>query len=311
VQLTNFNAAIKKTVVHDDGVETKRHYEIESTFKGCMEQHTVAVAEYPSMRWVAEKLPGGAAVLPGSGVVDQARYALLALSGDIPESVTHTRTGWLRLNDEWVYLHAGGGIDRLGARTDIATQLPHTLAAMKFIMPADDQALAQAVRVSLAFRNLGPSRVTIPLLSAAYCAAIEYGDFSIHLAGRTDSQKSELAARIQQHWGAQYQRLHLPGAWSSTANALETICFAAQDAPTVIDEYVAVGLSTYERALLQSKAERIFRAQGNQSGRQRLRADLTLRPNKPPRGLVISTGEDVPTGQSLRGRLFFAGAETG
>jgi hypothetical protein len=35
-----------------------------------------------------------------------------------------------------------------------------------------------------------------------------------------------------------------------------------------------------------------------------MRADATLRPAKPPRGLILSTGEDVPRGQSLRARLF-------
>src|SRR5262245_41408783 len=34
-----------------------------------------------------------------------------------------------------------------------------------------------------------------------------------------------------------------------------------------------------------------------------MRADGSLRPARPPRGLILSTGEDVPPGQSLRGRL--------
>jgi hypothetical protein len=35
-----------------------------------------------------------------------------------------------------------------------------------------------------------------------------------------------------------------------------------------------------------------------------MRADATVRPAKPPRGLILSTGEDTPRGQSLRARLF-------
>jgi hypothetical protein len=34
-----------------------------------------------------------------------------------------------------------------------------------------------------------------------------------------------------------------------------------------------------------------------------MRADASLRPPKPPRGLILSTGEDVPRGQSLRARM--------
>ena len=37
--------------------------------------------------------------------------------------------------------------------------------------------------------------------------------------------------------------------------------------------------------------------------RQRLRADGSLQPTRPPRGLILSTGEDVPKGQSLRARM--------
>jgi hypothetical protein len=35
----------------------------------------------------------------------------------------------------------------------------------------------------------------------------------------------------------------------------------------------------------------------------RMRPDASLRPAKPPRGIILSTGEDVPRGQSLRARL--------
>ena len=36
-----------------------------------------------------------------------------------------------------------------------------------------------------------------------------------------------------------------------------------------------------------------------------MRPDGSLRPAKPPRGLILSTGEDIPRGQSLRARGLF------
>ncbi|HEX4608265.1 MAG TPA: hypothetical protein VH092_08675, partial [Urbifossiella sp.] len=50
-------------------------------------------------------------------------------------------------------------------------------------------------------------------------------------------------------------------------------------------------------------AERLIRGTGNAAGRQRMRADGTLRPPKPPRALVVATGEDVPRGHSITARL--------
>src|SRR5262249_17920564 len=47
----------------------------------------------------------------------------------------------------------------------------------------------------------------------------------------------------------------------------------------------------------------LLRAQGNRAGRQRLRPDATLRAARPPRGTILSTGEDLPRGQSVRARL--------
>jgi hypothetical protein len=50
-------------------------------------------------------------------------------------------------------------------------------------------------------------------------------------------------------------------------------------------------------------AARLMRAQGNHAGRGRMRSDGTLRPAKPPRGLILGTGEDLPAGQSLHARM--------
>ncbi len=42
-----------------------------------------------------------------------------------------------------------------------------------------------------------------------------------------------------------------------------------------------------------------------------MRSDLTLRPEKPPRALIISTGEDTPVGQSLRARTLISELDKG
>lgn len=42
---------------------------------------------------------------------------------------------------------------------------------------------------------------------------------------------------------------------------------------------------------------------GDRLGRMRMRSDATLRPARYPRGIILSTGEDIPRGQSLRARM--------
>jgi hypothetical protein len=104
--------------------------------------------------------------------------------------------------------------------------------------------------------------------------------------------KSSLAAVFLSHFG-DFDRLHLPGAWSSTANQLERRAFVLNDTLFVVDDYVPGGPDARE---LEAKAARLLHAQGNAAGRGRLRADLTERPAFPPRGLIVSTGEERPAG---------------
>jgi len=93
----------------------------------------------------------------------------------------------------------------------------------------------------------------------------------------------------------------LPANWTDSANALEGIASVAKDTLLLVDEFTpSDAMSTQQ---LHGKAERLFRAQANHTGRKRMRADTTLRPAKPPEGLVLATGEDIPSGQSLRSRI--------
>src|SRR5262249_47940401 len=112
----------------------------------------------------------------------------------------------------------------------------------------------------------------------------------------------EVVALAQQHFGSGLDARHLPASWRSTANAIEALAFAAKDALLSVDDFAPTG-DAYAVARLHREADGLLRAQGNLAGRQRMRADATLRPPRPPRGLIIPTGEDVPRGQSLRARL--------
>jgi hypothetical protein len=124
---------------------------------------------------------------------------------------------------------------------------------------------------------------------------------SLFLVGRTGIGKTALAAIIQQHFGAAMDARRLPATWESSANALEALAFAAKDAVLVIDEHTPT--ESAQAQVLHRTTERLLRGQANRAGRQRMRADTTLRPAKPPRGLIVATGEDMLKGQSLRARV--------
>src|SRR5262249_25022379 len=150
--------------------------------------------------------------------------------------------------------------------------------------------------------DLAPDRITVPLLGAVYRAVLVPADYALHLCGQAGVSKTELAALAQQHHGAGLNARHLPGSWSSTGNSLETLAHAAADALLTVDDF-APGGSAADVARMNREADRLLRAEGNGAGRGRCRTDGTLCASRPPRGTILSTGEDAPRGPSLRARL--------
>ena len=299
--LTNFTARIASDVVQDDGVETARALEIDTTINGRTQTFVVPANQFASMNWVLEHLGAEAVVQPGQGSKDRARAAIQILSGRVRQRAVFTHTGWREVRGQTVFMHGGGALGPGGPVGGIEVSLPEQLSNFQF-PDVGDLDLPEAVNASLAIRKVAPDRITIPLLGCAYRAPLCEADFGAHLSGPTGAQKSELAALIQQHFGPAMDARSLPASWSSTANALEAMASAAKDVVLVIDDFVPQG-TTADRQRLNATADRVLRAQGNHSGRGRLRSDATMRRSRPPRGLTISTGKEVPAGQSLRARL--------
>ena len=189
-------------------------------------------------------------------------------------------------------------------------ELSDTLTRYALPEPPTGADLRRAVLESLKVLDTAPDATTLPLLGSAYRAPLGNVDFGLHLVGPTGAGKSEVAALVQQHYGAGLDARNLPGSWSSTANALEGLAFSTKDALAVVDDFAPEG-SSYDVARYHATAARLFRAQGNNSARGRMRADGSLRPDRPPRGLILSTGEDTPKGHSIKARTLILELEPG
>jgi hypothetical protein len=306
--LANFAAKIVGEDVIDDGGGEVRHiFRVEGTL------HTgerlpdvdVPAAEFAGMAWVPKAWGCRANPAAGPGARDHLRAAIQESSGSPHRRVIYRHTGWRRVDDLWYFLHAGGGIGAAGANPAMLVQLDGPLANYRLPDPPEGDALVEAVRASIALlddRALAPQRVMFPLVGAVYRPPLGKVDSSLHAAGPTGGGKSEWAALGQQHYGPDMDRLNLPANWSSTPNSLEEAAFLAKDVPLTIDDFKPGG-SKHEIDQWHSKADRVFRAQGNGSGRGRCRPDGTPRPVRPPRGLILSTGEDSPRGESLQARI--------
>jgi len=303
-RLTNFSARIVGELVRDDGVETQRLFEIEAGLNGRTSRFSLSASKFMRMDWPAEHLGAAAVVSPGFGLRDHARAAIQELSGpDIPERVAFAHLGWREIGGAWHYLHAGGAIGPNGAVDSVEVDLPRELIGYRLPAPPAGEELRAAVRASLRLLEVASDRVSVPVFCMIWRAPLGANNFSGYVVGRTGLYKTSLAALAQSHFGAGMDFGNLPADWKSTANYLEALAFAAKDVLLTVDDLVPRGSRT-DADRQQRDADRLFRGQANRSGRGRLRSDSSPRPLKPPRGLIVATGEDLPRGESLGARLF-------
>jgi hypothetical protein len=305
VPLCNFSAEIVEQTVFDDGVEQIRRLGIQGTLQGGKPLPRIDITtteflrgDYPLACWGSE-----AVVHAGLGTRDHLRAAIQIMSITTVSSTIFGHLGWRENNGEYIYLHADGAIGPKGPVHNISVDLPEVLQYFVLATPPSGADLIAAVSASLSLADgLAPDSVILPLLATIYRAVLPEALFSAFLVGRTGTGKTELAALAQQHWGPAMIARRLPDSWSSTSNSNEALAFLAKDALLVVDDFCPTGAQA-DVARANKDADRLFRAQGNRSGRQRMRADATIKLAKPPRGLILGTGEDLPKGHSLRARI--------
>ncbi len=297
--LANFDARIFEEVAYDDGAEVVRAFKVRGRLATGtpLPDARVTAAEFGGLNWVPSAWGARALVTAGQGAKDHLRAAIQVLSDPVSRLVFR-HTGWREHRGQWIYLFQGGGV---GA-DDITVELDPPLD--RFILPPATEDLRDAVGWSMRILDAAPASVAVPLLAATYAAPLSFiinPDFALWLVGPTGSLKSELAALSQRHFGT-FDRKTLPGSWTSTENALEARLFTVKDAIAVIDDY-APNADSRAQQELEKRAQRIIRGIGNRASRGRLRADLSQQPDRPPRGLVVCTGEDLPSGHSIQARL--------
>jgi hypothetical protein len=126
--------------------------------------------------------------------------------------------------------------------------------------------------------------------------------FTLWYCGPSGSYKSVLTSLALSHFG-NFNHLGLIASWRDTVNALEKKLFIAKDLPTVIDDW-APGVSNSSARSLDEKVEHITRGQGNRQSKGRMQSDTSTRKEYPPRGLLITSGEQLPGGASQTSRIF-------
>ena len=306
IPLANFFLRITEDIIKDNGKDTTRHFKIGglTTDNKMLRPVIIPVSTFKSLGWITEAWGTQAVVYAGSNTQDHLRVALLLQSKDEAiQKTVFTHTGWREINGKMTYLTNAGAI----GEKNVMVEMEDALINYNIPEPVGDAANpALAMQRSLAFLDIANKReVTLPLLAMMYLAplcSILDPAFTLWYNGQTGSFKSTIISLALNHFGF-FSYHSLPANWSSTENNLETLLFLCKDAPMVIDDF-APGSNSYQARQLEGKAERIVRSQGNKQSRGRNNADNTTQSSHPPRGLLISSGEQLPGGESRNARIF-------
>lgn len=307
-ELCQFSARIEESRVLDDGNEEgrwQRQYRLVGRLASGEPLRPVVVSDedFEGMRWVRREWGHRASMRASVATRPMIREAIERWSVDAPERHVYTHTGWRQLADgPWVYLTASGAVGRDDIEVDLGPFWRYTL-------PRRPVGVRAALQASLRLLDLAPWPLTLPLWASVWRAILGVVlpcDYTLWVEGQSQRRKSSLVALYLSHWG-RFERTTLPGSWTSTANALEMSCFRLAHTWCVIDDYAPS--SATDARELEGKAIRLVRAQGNMAGRSRLRADLTPVAERPPRGLLVATGESHPGGLSLVGRMMLLEAD--
>ena len=315
IPLANFTAVIVADILQDDGVETVRLYELDAVLRKRTHRFSVQASQFSGLTWVAEYLGASAIIEPGQGLRERLRVAIQALSTEIASRTEYAHTGWRQIGETWVYLHAGGAIGENGPVAGVVVTLSGSLSRYRLPDPPQGHERLAAVRASMTLLDLLPFELAVPLLAVTYLAPLrellggEPPDFVLWLHGPSGTFKSEMAALALGHFG-DFTRQSLPASFAATANAIERLLSSTKDALFVVDDYHPAS-DAREAAAMSQVASRLLRGVGNSSGRTRMRADTSLRPELRPRGMVLATGERLPDGHSTAARMFPIGVTPG
>ncbi len=303
-QLTNFTARITREKKHDDGVEENLVLTVRMTRDNGddLGEHDVPADEFGAGRaWVVRHFSARAVVFGTPSAMNHTRAAIQMLTGERESVHAYSHTGFRELVDatgqkKLVYLHAGGAIGGEG----VVVCVDPALARYSFPEIAED--VRGAVRMSLRMLDVAVDGISCPLLGTTYLAPLGHWiqiNFVKWSWGPTGSFKTSVEAVGQSHYG-DFDGDNMPAGWTSTPAWLEYLLSRTKDAITTIDDFVPK--STHEQDEMRRKAAQIVRSVGNNSSRGRMRADLTARPDRPPRCLCVVTGEEVPAGESSTAR---------
>lgn len=304
VELTNFTARIVKEFIIDDGVEEKREFKIRAETAQGTHEFRLPAEDFNSMEWPTTHIGATAIIYAFPGAKDKTREAILLESSNVDTETVYRHTGWRKINGENHYLHAEGAIASTGLVTDVSVDLGLGGRFQDIKIPDPPALKTEKKRVlenSFALAATATGVMPLRAYLSTFRATLGGVPYAVWIYGRTGAGKSTIATLLQSHWGKAHEEHRPLASWEDTENALEEVGFRLKDMILLVDDWRPKGRY---RDREERKADRVIRSQANAVGRARMTRSLKIREGRDVRATIVSTGEDLPTGEpSLTARL--------
>jgi hypothetical protein len=302
--LTNFTLFVEEElVVHDSQEGPTAQFGCRLKIYGRETRFRISAQDFSDNQALTAAIQGaGGSRVVIHGPVSVLRQAISTLSWSPPrrprQRVVTTDFGWT--TDGTAYLCPGGAVtadgfvataDVKGLDVDLSGE--EKACHLGLLPPGTpEEVLAIKHHVAQELLQLHDRRVTFSLLGAVAVAVLarfvpQADPFALWLVGLTGAGKSFLARLFMNFFGDFPVASGRSPGWSSTANFLQRQGYYFKDALYLIDNYKP-------DITRQPDVLRTLQNYADRAGRGRLKVDATTNVTRPIRGLLVSTGEDVP-----------------
>lgn len=299
-QLTNFKPTIDEELEIDSGDDVTRAYKI--TFSQPLGSVTLQVTPDDLVGEAAIRRKFYAECKSVFNVYPAGWPHLIAAMRDLSKTVQQRRvyrhTGWIDTPGSRAFIlqGAGGAITEDSIDHDLVYDedpKAHVNPKLQLygvsVRPAvTHKDVERASSALLTLIRSAPPEIIIPIIAQVVTGPLASHGASvdpplIHVMGKTGSMKTSLTTAALSIFG-EFDRANVPETWMSTVNALQAVLYYCKDLTLLIDDY-KTGTAGRVAGLIQMYSDRTTRSRmaGNQQMQRSLR----------PRGLLISTGEDM------------------
>jgi hypothetical protein len=293
----DFSIQIANELVSYDGDEAENLFTIGGRTRDRGFKFDVSAAELADDRKLRAHLlthAGGKAIV-WAGQMKHIVPALQALSNGYLKEVRYVSTGWQKVGERWIFVTPGGcvGVDQ--ARCDLPAELRH------YRVSPDSATLPSALKAIGYLLDAFDHAVTYPVMAHAFLPPLlrflpTVKRYACHLTGETGSLKTTFATLLCCLYG-DFGHEEPTEKWTSTVNKIEVTGHAAKDVLYVVDDYKP-------RYVQLKDFTQLIQNYSDGRGKGRLNRDATVKTTQFIRGLVLSTGEDLPeTEASVMARL--------